>query len=81
MKVYQIWGCEWKERLATDPHLRSMDAEAKDSVPGPLDLRKHALYGGRVEAFQLLTDVTDDQELVALDIVCFPFLREIFFLL
>lgn len=68
-EVHQIWECEWKERLARDQRLRQLALAAKSELPGPLDLRKHALFGGRVEAYRLITDAAPDEEIVVLDIV------------
>lgn len=72
-----VWECEWKERLARDAHLRALAAQAAEELPGPMDLRKHALFGGRVEPFRMLYDAKpQEEELIALDIVhtlCFFF--------
>jgi hypothetical protein len=71
-QVLQVWECEWKQRLARDRHLHMLAARAVDELPGPLDLRKHALYGGRVEPYQLIRDANlEQEEIIALDIVIF----------
>ena len=69
-QVLQVWECEWKQRLARDRQLHMLAARAVDELPGPLDLRKHALYGGRVEPYQLIRDANlEQEEIIALDIV------------
>lgn len=69
LQLFQMWECEWRARLERDEHVRALDCQAREELPGPLDLRKHALFGGRVEAFQLITDVPAGFECVALDFV------------
>ena len=69
-QVRQVWECEWKARMGRDGRLRALAARAAEELPGPLDLRKHALYGGRVEPYQLIRDADPArEEIVALDIV------------
>lgn len=69
-EVRQIWGCEWREMLARSVSLRKLEAEARrQHVPGPLDLRKHALFGGRVEPYALRYRCSPAEEIIVLDIV------------
>ena len=70
LQVKQVWGCEWRQLLAGNRHLRKLNAQAKRNLPGPLDLRRHALFGGRVEPYALSHVCGPDEEICVLDIVC-----------
>lgn len=69
LAVRQVWGCQWRQILRRSRRLRLLNAQASRNVPGPLDLRRHALFGGRVEPFKLAHVCTPDEEIVVLDIV------------
>lgn len=69
-EVRQIWGCEWKAMLRRDRRLRKLaSTAARHHLPGPLDLRKHAYFGGRVEPYALRHVCTEEEEICVLDIV------------
>ena len=70
-EVRSVWGCEWRAMLAGNRRLRKLAAQAKKrQLPGPMDLRRHALFGGRVEPDVLRYHCTADEEIIVLDIVC-----------
>uniref|UniRef100_A0A183CLX6 DNA-directed DNA polymerase n=1 Tax=Globodera pallida TaxID=36090 RepID=A0A183CLX6_GLOPA len=70
MEVFSVWECQFKRTLRSNPYVRKIYTErCCADVPGPLDLRKHALFGGRVEPFYLLYSCTPDEEIVYIDIV------------
>lgn len=71
MEVLSVWECQFRRTLRTNIRLRKLYKERCVDVPGPLDLRKHALFGGRVEPFWLLHKCAPDEEIVYIDIVCF----------
>ena len=73
-EVHHVWECEWRARLARDRRLRRMAAVASRELPGPLDLRRHALFGGRVDPFRLHYLCSEQEEIILLDIVslCLP---------
>ncbi|KAL3114360.1 hypothetical protein niasHT_011761 [Heterodera trifolii] len=69
MEVLSVWECHFRRTLRTNTRLRKLYKERCVDVPGPLDLRKHALFGGRVEPFWLLHKCAPDEEIVYIDIV------------
>ncbi|KAL3108061.1 hypothetical protein niasHT_018769 [Heterodera trifolii] len=69
MEVLSVWECQFRRTLRTNTRLRKLYKERCVDVPGPLDLRKHALFGGRVEPFWLLHKCAPDEEIVYIDIV------------
>jgi hypothetical protein len=74
-EVMQVWGCEWKAMLAGNRRLRQLAAQAKKrQLPGPLDLRRHSLFGGRTEPFKLRHQCTPEEEIIVLDIVCYTWI-------
>ncbi|KAL3112382.1 hypothetical protein niasHT_018762 [Heterodera trifolii] len=70
MEVLSVWECQFRRTLRTNTRLRKLYKERCVDVPGPLDLRKHALFGGRVEPFWLLHKCAHDEEIVYIDISC-----------
>ena len=70
LEVHTVWECEWKQKLRRHPDLRLLDTKAAANVPWPMDLRKHALFGGRVEPFTLFYKCDPEEEdIIVLDIV------------
>ncbi|KAL3122071.1 hypothetical protein niasHT_009364 [Heterodera trifolii] len=74
MQVQSVWECQFRRMLRNSPRMRKLYKERCVDVPVPLDLRKHALFGGRVEPFWLLYSCAPDEEIVYIDIVSlYPF--------
>ncbi|KAL3110923.1 hypothetical protein niasHT_014860 [Heterodera trifolii] len=74
MQVQSVWECQFRRMLRNSPRMRKLYNERCVDVPVPLDLRKHALFGGRVEPFWLLYSCAPDEEIVYIDIVSlYPF--------
>ena len=69
MEVMSVWECQLRRTLRTNARMRKLYKEQCADVPVPLDLRKHALFGGRVEPFWLLYPCAPDEEIVYIDIV------------
>ncbi|KAL3077806.1 hypothetical protein niasHS_011609 [Heterodera schachtii] len=69
MQVQSVWECQFRRMLRNSPRMRKLYNERCVDVPVPLDLRKHALFGGRVEPFWLLYSCAPDEEIVYIDIV------------
>ena len=68
-RLYEIWECSWNEMRRSTPEVR--DAyDLCEYVPPPLDPRKHALRGGRVEAFSCLYEVADGEIMEMFDVIC-----------
>lgn len=71
-EVHMVWECDWKQKLQRHPELRQLDSKAAANVPGPMDLRRHALFGGRVEPYTLFYKCDPAvEEVIVLDIVSF----------
>jgi len=71
-EVHTVWECDWKQKLQRHPELRQLDSKAAGNVPGPMDLRRHALFGGRVEPYTLFYKCDPAvEEVIVLDIVSF----------
>jgi hypothetical protein len=71
-EVEVVWSCELKEQLRHNRVLRQWWQEI--DVPGPLDPRKDALRGGRVEPFRFAYVCRRPlrEEIIKLDVVSFP---------
>ena len=66
-EIHAVWGCEWQERLRTDPALKKQWDGV--FVPRPLDPREDALRGGRTEPFKLYHLCSLLEEILCIDIV------------
>jgi hypothetical protein len=66
-EVRHIWECHFQQLLKSRPQLRAMHREL--DVTEPLDLRKDAYFGGRVEPFRFNYRCRPDEEIVYIDIV------------
>jgi hypothetical protein len=69
-----IWECDWKEQLRKNTRLARAYREL--ALPSaPLNLRRDAYFGGRVEAFRMLHEcdtgqgTADPEEIIAIDVV------------
>lgn len=76
-RIKVVWECELRAALARSEHLRRL--YERIDVPGPLNARRHALRGGRVEPFRLYYRCADDgsDEIVYVDVVSlYPFVMK-----
>uniref|UniRef100_A0A183BN37 DNA-directed DNA polymerase n=1 Tax=Globodera pallida TaxID=36090 RepID=A0A183BN37_GLOPA len=82
-----VWECEFRQLLQRRPNLRLAYTDVCRAVPGPLDLRNDALFGGRTEPFALHYACADnnanthvgaeEEEIDYLDIVSlYPFVMK-----
>ncbi|KAL3084051.1 hypothetical protein niasHT_033771 [Heterodera trifolii] len=76
--VRAVWECAFQRWLRRQPtRVRRLYTEVCRAVPGPMDLRRDALFGGRVEPFALHYTCTEREEIDALDIVSlYPFVMK-----
>jgi hypothetical protein len=73
-EVIHVWECQFQQLLKGRPQLRTMHRELP--VTEPLDLRKDAYFGGRVEPFRFNYRCKPDEEIVYIDIVsCYFFFQ------
>uniref|UniRef100_A0A914HLZ0 DNA-directed DNA polymerase n=1 Tax=Globodera rostochiensis TaxID=31243 RepID=A0A914HLZ0_GLORO len=76
-ELQTVWECEFRRLLHGSKALRRLYDEVCRTVPAPLDLRRDALFGGRVEPFSLHYACCDDEEIDDLDIVSlYPFVMK-----
>lgn len=66
-RLFEIWECQWQAILRRREDIR--EVYDRCFVPPPLDPRKHALRGGRTEAFQLMHVKADDEVIEFFDVV------------
>jgi hypothetical protein len=66
-EVRHVWECHFQQMLKGNANLRTMHREL--SVAEPMDLRKDAYFGGRVEPFRFQYRCRPDEEIVYIDIV------------
>jgi hypothetical protein len=66
-EVIHVWECHFQQVLKGKPQLRTMHRELP--VAEPMDLRKDAYFGGRVEPFRFQYRCRPDEEIVYIDIV------------
>lgn len=68
--LWTVWECEFQRWLRRKPAaVRRLYTDVCRAVPGPMDLRRDALFGGRVEPFALHYACGAQEEIAALDIV------------
>uniref|UniRef100_A0A183BP01 DNA-directed DNA polymerase n=1 Tax=Globodera pallida TaxID=36090 RepID=A0A183BP01_GLOPA len=72
-----VWECDFRQLLRRQPEMRRAYTDVCRAVPGPLDLRHDALFGGRTEPFALHFDCAEEEEVEYLDIVSlYPFVMK-----
>lgn len=71
-RVKVVWECAFRARLQRSAALRARYDRCV--VPAPMNARRDALRGGRVEPFRLHYLCTDNEEIIYVDVVCVAFL-------
>ena len=66
--VREVWECAWQKALKQNPRLKSKWNET--FVAPAFHPRRHALFGGRVEAFKLFEEIKAGEVIEHFDIVC-----------
>lgn len=67
-RIRLVWECEWNAYLRRHPN--TMRAYGQMELPsGPMQLRRDAYFGGRVETFRMLHTCAEDEEIVVVDVV------------
>ena len=67
MRLVEIWECDWLRVLARNAEIRAIHDQC--FVPPPMDPRRHALRGGRVEAFTMHRQLSDGEIMEYYDVV------------
>ena len=68
-RLAEMWECSWLRLLQRNAELQAI--RDRCFVPPPLDPRKHALRGGRVEAFAMHRIVDPGEIMEYFDVVKF----------